>query len=257
MSLGNLDSYATSFGEAAETYERHRPGYPTEAVDWFVPSDARILLDLAAGTGKLTRLLVRPGVDVVAVEPAVEMRAQLVHNVPGVAAVLAGHAERIPLPDASVDAVSVAQAWHWFGPGAMVEISRVLRVGGAVGEFFNCFDDRVDWVATLRGLIETFIADLPPTNWYTDHADDHPIPALGAAYDAPTRREFPYRQQVDPAGLLGLVSSFSFVIRLADSPRRRLLSHVTDLATDHPELAGQERIDIPYRTLVWRAVRNG
>ena len=106
---------ARSFGAAADAYERARPGYPDPAVDWLVPEGARTVLDLGAGTGKLTRALVARGLDVIAVEPLPEMRESLAAAVPEVRAV-AGTAEDIPLPDDSVDAITVAQAWHWVDP---------------------------------------------------------------------------------------------------------------------------------------------
>src|SRR5580692_7460527 len=103
---------ASSFGAAAATYERGRPPYPPEAVDWLLPDGATRVLDLGAGTGKLTRQLHDRGLDVIAVEPSAGMREELTRAVPGVAA-YAGSAEEIPLPGSSVDAVLVAQAWHW------------------------------------------------------------------------------------------------------------------------------------------------
>ena len=108
---------AGSFDSAAGLYERGRPPYPPAALDWLLPPGARRVLDLGAGTGKLTRQLVARGLDVVAVEPLDGMRAELARVVPG-ARVLAGSAERIPLADGAVDAVLAAQAWHWVRPGA-------------------------------------------------------------------------------------------------------------------------------------------
>jgi ubiquinone/menaquinone biosynthesis C-methylase UbiE len=129
------------FSAAAEVYERARPGYPDEAVAWVAQrlgiGPRRDVLDLAAGTGKLTRQLVPLGARIVAVEPVDAMRAELERAVPGVEA-LAGTAEAIPLPDASVDAVTCAQAFHWFrADDAAREIARVLRPGGRVGLLWN------------------------------------------------------------------------------------------------------------------------
>lgn len=129
------------FSAAAEVYERARPGYPEEAVAWMAEhlgiGPGRDVLDLAAGTGKLTRQLVALGARIVAVEPIDAMRAELERAVPGVEA-LAGTAETIPLPDASVDAVTCAQAFHWFrADDAAREIARVLRLGGRVGLLWN------------------------------------------------------------------------------------------------------------------------
>src|ERR1700749_3571873 len=129
----SVDAHATLFGGAAASYERGRPPYPPEGVDWLLPPGARRVLDLGAGTGKLTRQLAGRGLDVVAVEPLAGMRAELSRVLPDTPA-LAGSAEHIPLPDGSVDAVLAAQAWHWVTPErATPEVGRVLRPGGPAG----------------------------------------------------------------------------------------------------------------------------
>src|SRR5712691_235676 len=133
-----------SFELVADLYERARPGYPQEAIDWVARKiglgRASTVLDLGAGTGKLTRQLLETGARVVAVEPGDAMRAELVRAVPGVQA-LRGSAEDIPLPDDSVDAVTVGQAFHWFRHDeALPEIHRVLRAGGAIALIWNSRD---------------------------------------------------------------------------------------------------------------------
>src|SRR5437016_4501937 len=144
---------AASFGSAAGAYERGRPPYPPEAIDWLLPAGAARVLDLGAGTGKLTRQLTGRGLDLTAVEPSEGMREQLRRAVPGVRA-LAGTAEQIPLPDLSVDAVLVAQAWHWMDPAVAVpEVARVLRPGGQLGLLWNIRDERADWVAGLGAIL--------------------------------------------------------------------------------------------------------
>jgi len=126
-----------SFGSAAADYELGRPGWPVEAVDAPGIAHDATVLDLAAGTGKLTRVLVERFAHVTAVEPLDGMRAVLEDLVPGAEA-LAGEAESIPLGDASVDAVFVAEAFHWFGgPAAAAEIARVLRPGGTLVVMWN------------------------------------------------------------------------------------------------------------------------
>ncbi|WP_234698345.1 class I SAM-dependent methyltransferase [Lacisediminihabitans changchengi] len=138
-----------SFGIAADVYERARPTYPLEAARWLVPEGARTVLDLGAGTGKFTRSLVDLGLDVIAVEPDERMRATLASSLPGVTA-LAGTAEHLPVADASVDAITVAQAWHWVDPAlAVPETARALRPGGTLGLVWNLRDERVDWVREL------------------------------------------------------------------------------------------------------------
>ncbi len=152
-----LDPGALGFDRAAADYEAARPGYPSEAIDRLAAEvgvgPGRRVCDLAAGTGKLTRMLVGTGAEIVAVEPVPGMRAQLAMVLPDVA-VLAGTAEAIPLTDSSVDAVTVAQAFHWFdATAAMAEIRRVLTPDGGLAVLFNERDERRPWVAALSEVI--------------------------------------------------------------------------------------------------------
>ena len=142
-----------SFGAEAAAYERGRPSYPPEAIDWLLPPDAADVLDLGAGTGKLTTRLVERGLGVVAVDPIPEMLELLSNSLPDTPALL-GTAEEIPLPDNSVDAVLVAQAWHWFDPElAVKEVARVLRPGGRLGLVWNTRDERLGWVKDLGRIV--------------------------------------------------------------------------------------------------------
>ena len=142
-----------SFGSAAAAYERGRPSYPPEAIDWLLPPGARRVLDLGAGTGKLTTRLVERGLDVVAVDPIPDMLEVLRASLPETPA-LEGTAEEIPLEDNSVDAVLVAQAWHWVDPQrAVPEVARVLRPGGRLGLVWNTRDERLGWVRELGEII--------------------------------------------------------------------------------------------------------
>ena len=157
------DRYRCSFDTVAEQYERARPEYADEAVDWLVERlglgpESRTL-DLAAGTGKLTRQLVRRGLDVVAVEPGDEMRAVLRRVLPEVEA-LPGTAEAIPLPDASVDAVTAGQAFHWFErEPALAEMARVLRPGGGLALLWNAWDAADPLLGPINALLD---AHRPP-----------------------------------------------------------------------------------------------
>src|SRR5580658_2607332 len=144
-----------SFGSVAGDYDRYRPPPPPQALDWVVPPGAQAVLDLAAGTGVVTRELVRRAAGtqrIIAVEPDERMRAVLAAGCPE-AEVLAGRGEDIPLPDASVDAVVISAAWHWLDPErAVPEMARVLRVGGRLGVIWISRDARVPWVAEFNEL---------------------------------------------------------------------------------------------------------
>ena len=136
----------------ADDYDRVRPGPPDEALDWLVPRNCQIAVDIAAGTGLFTRALRRRVAHVIAVEPDERMRAVLAARSPGVRAV-AGRGEALPVPDASADGVFVSSAWHWLDPDrAVPEIARVLRDGGRLGVIWTSRDRRVDWVAELDTL---------------------------------------------------------------------------------------------------------
>lgn len=158
MSDARIDPMANAFGSAAADYERARPSYPPESIEILrrelgVGQNARVC-DLAAGTGKLTRLLVATGADVVAVEPVEGMRHQLAEVLPEIE-VLDGTAEAIPFGDDSFDVVTVAQAFHWFKfDEALLEIRRVLRPGGGLAILFNQRDERHEWVKTWNEAIE-------------------------------------------------------------------------------------------------------
>jgi len=143
------ETRATSFGRAADDYDRLRPGPPGDALDWLVPADCGTAVDLGAGTGLFSRALAGRAGQVIAVEPDERMRAVLAARSPGVRAV-AGRGEAIPLPDRCADAVFVSSAWHWLDHAVAVpEIARVLRDGGRLGVIWTSRDRGTDWVAEL------------------------------------------------------------------------------------------------------------
>jgi SAM-dependent methyltransferase len=148
--VADRETRRLSFGSVAADYDRYRPPPPPQALDWLIPPGAQAILDLGAGTGHVTRELIRRARRVVAVEPDERMRAVLAARCPGAEA-LEGRGEDIPLPDASVDAVVISAAWHWLDPErAVPEITRVLRVGGTLGVIWISRDNRVPWVAEFN-----------------------------------------------------------------------------------------------------------
>jgi SAM-dependent methyltransferase len=195
------------------------------------------VLDLGAGTGKLTRSLVEAGLKVTAVEPSRGMREQLAATVPG-AVVVAGTAERIPLADASVDAVVVAHAWHWFDPSlAVPEIARVLAPGGILSLVWNMRDEAEPWVATLGAIMHR----------HSRQAIDA-SPEVGAPFGAPERMEVRWRQPLTRRDILDLVASRSYVISMTEQERSQLLGEVAELLSGHPALSGRDEVEMPYLT---------
>jgi SAM-dependent methyltransferase len=229
-----------SFGSAAAAYERGRPSYPPEAIDWLLPPTARHVLDLGAGTGKLTVRLVERGLDVTAVDPIPEMLEVLSSSLPDTPALL-GTAEEIPLPDDSVDAVLVAQAWHWFDPDrAAAEIARVLRPGGTLGLVWNSRDERLGWVKDLGRIIGH------------DDASKYDV-TLPAAFTRPERHQVEWTSYLTPQALIDLVASRSYCITSPDEVRTRTLGRVRELLATHPALVNTTGLALPYVTVGLRA----
>ena len=234
---------ATSFGAVAAAYERARPSYPEQAVDWLLPPGARRVLDVGAGTGKLTRALAARGLDVIAVEPSAGMREQLAGVLPGVT-VLAGTGEQIPLADGTVDAVLAAQAWHWVDPArAVPEVARVLRPGGQLGLLWNIRDERTDWVAELTRVIHT------PD--YTDNGSLDPV--VGPPFGPVQRLDVEWSRRARPEDIVELVASRSYIITMTPPDREAALDRVRRLLASHPDTAGAAEISMPYVTRCSRA----
>lgn len=232
---------AASFDAAADVYERARPGYPDEAVDWLLAHGPRDVLDLGAGTGKLTRALVGKVETIHAIDPSPNMLAQLATAVPE-ASTAVGTAEQLPLPDASVDAVLCAQAWHWVDPArAVPEVRRVLRPGGVLGLIWNVRDESVPWVAALTAIIHGSEAERV--------ASREGVPQdLGDVERLTLGWERPFDRQA----LLDLVASRSYVITATPQVRADVLRQVSELLDTHPDLAGRTSWAMPYRTEAFR-----
>jgi SAM-dependent methyltransferase len=202
------------------------------------------VLDLAAGTGKMTALLARSGADIVAVEPVAAMRERLAAQLPDVE-VLDGTAEAIPLPDDSVDAVVVAQAFHWFdAPRALDEIARVLRPGGGLALVWNSRDTREPWVARMSELIQWNEGEIPTYDAGDEAWAD--VVAAPGHFTPVQLREARYEQVVDEDTLVDRVASTSYIATMAAGPRGALLQQVRDLVAGFPPTWV-----LPYRTFVY------
>jgi SAM-dependent methyltransferase len=234
---------ATSFAVVADAYERARPGYPEEAVRWLVGETPCDVVDLGAGTGKLTRSLVALGHRVTAIEPLPEMLELLVTAAPG-AFDLLGSAEVIPLPDASADVITSAQAFHWFDHAvALPEIARVLRPHGRLALVWNMRDDRVPWVAQLSETIGSETVE--------SRDAEKPIAASGL-FGPVERAPFEWVQRLDRATLRDLVLSRSYCAIKAPDERAKVLANVERLFEEH---ASGSEIELPYLTECYRAAK--
>ncbi|MDC0678000.1 class I SAM-dependent methyltransferase [Sorangium atrum] len=241
---------AQGYATAADAYEKGRPDYPRGAIE-LLRDTLRIdatstVLDLGAGTGKLTRLLVPTGARLLALEPVEGMRRKLGQMVPSAIA-LDGVAEAIPLPETSVDAAVAAQSFHWFhGDLALAEIHRVLRPRGRLSLLFNLRDERVDWVARISHILDRHGRDAPIHRfgaWRRTFSDSRLFAPLG-------EHEFTHTQELDLDGLLERVASISYISALPLQERYAVLNEIRELAANHPDLAGKSVYLFPYRTLV-------
>ncbi|OHV39987.1 MULTISPECIES: class I SAM-dependent methyltransferase [Pseudofrankia] len=248
----------SSFGAAATAYAEHRPDYAQAAVRWALePAPGPRVLDLGAGTGKLTATLRAVGAEVIAVEPDPAMLAELRRTLPAVRA-LPGSAEAIPLPDASVDAVLAGHAMHWFDMAvAGPEIARVLAPGGILAGLWNVTDDRVDWVAGLAragGSAAIGPRDTLST-WRAATADLHlPADGLGARFGSPEQAEFGHGQRRTADSLVAKIATHAGMLVMPEQEQEAALGRIRAFLASRPETALGE-FTLPMLTGVLRVRR--
>jgi ubiquinone/menaquinone biosynthesis C-methylase UbiE len=223
------------FQAGAAAYERGRPGYPAAVIEWLGTKlgmrPGRTVADVGAGTGKLTRELISTGAAVVAVEPVPAMRGVLGRTVPD-ARVLDGTAEALPIADESIDAITVAQAFHWFDiPRTLAEFHRVLSDRGRFAVIWNSRLGDQPLHHAINAIIEPYRGDTPShhgSRWRDQVAADGRFAAAGEI-------ELPFEQRFDEAALVDRVGSISFVAALPDEERERVLGRVRALALEAPQ----------------------
>ncbi|WP_026931707.1 class I SAM-dependent methyltransferase [Glycomyces tenuis] len=235
-----------SFGQAADLYDSIRPSYPADAIEWMLGDRPRDVVDVGAGTGLLTRGLIAAGHRVTAVEPDPQMLDKLIAASLGLAAGHRGEAEALPLPDASADAITAGQSFHWFDrERALPELRRVLRPGGVLAPIWNVRDESVPWVAALSEIVGSSKGEIAARG----PADPD---YFGPLFAEPETRTFRYEKPFDGPGLIRLVQSRSYYLTADDRRRRELLAGIEDLIANHPQLAGRDVFAMPYETQAFR-----
>ena len=252
---------ATSFDAAATEYARRRPEYPAAAIAAALPASAGVVLDLAAGTGKLTGPLLRQGLQVIAVEPLPGMLAELNRGFPGALAVL-GVAEHIPLRGAVVDAVVVGQAFHWFDADrALAEIARVLRPAGTLALISNHDDENDAFVQDFQRALTNIGRPVggstgrgtPLRGGVAGTTSGSPVPPFAShpSFAAPQLAEFGWQRRQSLPDLIALLHTYSYVIRATPQARARLDREVASIAGRH--FPGGQDVTIPVICQVWRS----
>lgn len=245
------NSASRGFEAAGDSYEKGRPDFPQEALLFLARtlgiSPGTLVLDLGAGTGKLTRGLLAFGPRITAVEPVEGMRKRFKTLSPDIE-VLDGTAEAIPLEDASFEVAVVGQAFHWFdGPLALKEISRILKPGGKLGLIWNIRDETLDWAARFGAIHDSHKGDTPRYGTYAWKECFETTPSFGSL----EHTAFSFTQKGNLETMLDRVRSVSFVAAMSPGEREALLEEVRELLRTHPQTRGKELFELPYRTDVY------
>jgi SAM-dependent methyltransferase len=251
---------AMSFGSIAADYDRLRPSPPHEAVRWLMPGCCGVAVDLAAGTGLLTRALVGRAREVVAVEPDGRMAAVLRERSPSVH-ITAGRGEALPLQDRCADAVLVSSAWHWMVPElAVPEIARVLRDGGRFGVIWTSRDREIGWVRNLDRLREPGAGPREPS-WPGGPTSPGNLPPRRRTVVLPdsnlfrnvqtTSVRFSRRMAVND--VIDMLATYSAIITASQADRAAAKARLR--AELDARFGGAAEIDVPMRSLCWRSDR--
>jgi SAM-dependent methyltransferase len=243
------------FTVEASTYARGRPEYPAELAQWLADDlgikSGKVVIDLGAGTGKFTKLLVATGAEVIAVEPVAAMRAELQARLPQVRTD-SGMAEAMQLSAATADVLVCAQSFHWFATDAAIaEIHRVLVPGGRLGLVWNVRDESVDWVAQITAIITPYEGAAPRF-----HKGDWRKAFSGSHFTALVRSDYRHTHVGPPElVILDRVLSVSFIAALPEQEKARVARKLGELIATHPALRGQKTIALPYRTEAYACIR--
>jgi SAM-dependent methyltransferase len=264
-----------SFGSVASHYERYRPGPPPRSVDWILSSERKKrIVDLGAGTGALTRLLVDRADEVIAIEPDDRMRSVLVEEVPSARA-LAGRGESMPLPDAYADAVMASSSWHWMETvPTLLEAGRVLVPGGVLGVLWSGPDPEGPFMLQAQAMLGGRSQSDSGGGTGNPRADgleseltsimlgeaERPSSILeipsGVPFDQPEHEIFKWDVALNADDLIGLLGTFSWIITLPDETRERVIAEARRLMSELLGLEGEVTVDVAYRAEAWRSRRH-
>jgi len=246
------DAAAKGFQVAADAYERGRPEYPLESVLKLIQelhlTSGKTVVDLGAGTGMFTKLLSDTCTsNVIAIEPVEGMRKKFSTLLPSIE-MSDGTAEKLPLPDASVDAVVVAPAFHWFdGEKALPEIHRILKPNGLLGMIWNARDESLPWIAELTNIIDPFEKGAPrykSGKWELPFSHTTLFTALQSA-------QYRYVQKGDVQMVVDRIASISFISALPSGEKESVLEQVRNLLKSSPDTKGRSEVELLYRTDVF------
>jgi SAM-dependent methyltransferase len=266
------DERSQSFGSNASGYERFRPGPPIELIEWMLPEGASTVVDLGAGTGGLSRLLIERVEEVIAVEPDDRMRGELATNLLGIRA-LSGQGESIPLPDQSADAVLASASWHWMDPiPTLHEVARVLVPHGTLGAVWAGPDPEgallVQAKALLAGGSARNEGEATDENHHLDEGEfssliqgegSRPEFGLtipdGVPFDQPEHRTHSWDVALSADELIGLLGTFSWIIVMPEKSRLRLFNEARRILRELLGIEGEITVDVAFRAEAWRTRR--
>ena len=266
------ETRSESFGSVASAYERYRSGPPVELVEWMLPSHVTTVVDLGAGTGAMTRLLVPRAELVIAVEPDDRMREELVANVPG-ARVVRGRGESMPLPDGTADAVVASSSWHWMDPKpTLLEVARVLAPGGVLGAVWTGPDPEGALLVQAKELLARGSANREDAaGVVTEGLEEERFSSLiqgdgnrpeiglvipeGFPFAQPEHRRKTWDVALNADELIGLLGTFSWIIVLPEEARLRVLREARRILRELLGVEGDVTVDVAFVAEAWRARR--
>jgi len=249
---------AGSFGEVASQYERYRPGPPESAIDWMLPQHVGRVVDLGAGTGAMTRMLVDRAQEVIAVEPDDRMRTVLAERVPR-ASTISGRGDALPLEDESADAVLASSSWHWMDlVPTLHEVGRVLVPGGVLGAVWSGPDPNGPFLVQAKTLLAQGGGDLNDTEFAEMIQGDGHRPSTrleippGVPFEQPEQQVLTWDVPLNADELIGLLGTFSWVILMPEPGRDRLIGQARRLLEELLGIEGEVTVDIAFRSDAWR-----